>query len=83
MNSRRVALVFVRGTVPAVILGLGPADPPQVPVKDFSKATAHKVVRVIDGDTIVVSLDGKETVERAHGGAILWFDREAVMATLR
>jgi micrococcal nuclease len=36
-------------------------EPPKIPAKDFSKATAYKVLRVIDGDTVVLLLDGKQT----------------------
>jgi hypothetical protein len=36
-------------------------EAPKTPVKDFSKATAYKIVRVIDGDTVVLQLDGKQT----------------------
>ncbi len=34
---------------------------PPIPQKDFTGATAYKVVRVIDGDTAVLLMDGKET----------------------
>jgi micrococcal nuclease len=40
---------------------------PRVPAKDFSKATAHKVLRVIDGDTVILNLDGDETRVRLIG----------------
>jgi micrococcal nuclease len=64
MNSRRCLLLAVLIGVPSLLLGLAPPAPDK---PDFSKSTAHKVVRVIDGDTIAVSIDGKETKVRLIG----------------
>src|SRR5262245_31186132 len=65
----RTGLVAFLVGVPLAILLADPPETtaPKIPVKDFSKATAHRVLRVIDGDTIVISLDGKETKVRLIG----------------
>ncbi len=47
--------------------GSDPKEAPQLPVKDFKSATAHKVIRTIDGDTIVVSVKGGEVTVRLIG----------------
>jgi len=67
-RTLRTALIAVLVCVPVVLLLSAPSwEPPPSPRKDFSKATAHRVVRVIDGDTIVVSIDGKDTRVRLIG----------------
>jgi micrococcal nuclease len=65
---------FVRPTLAGVLLAVpfavllgAPPVPPKLPVKDFSKATACKVLRIVDGDTIVVQLNGKATKVRLIG----------------
>ena len=40
---------------------------PTIPQKDFTGATAYKVVRIVDGDTVVLLMDGKETTVRLIG----------------
>src|SRR5262249_8329161 len=59
-----LALLAFLGTV---ALRAQQAPTPKLPVKDWSGAKSHKVVRVIDGDTVVISLDGKETRVRLIG----------------
>jgi endonuclease YncB( thermonuclease family) len=41
--------------------------PPAIPVKDWKNATAFKVLRAIDGDTIEVEQDGKPVKVRLIG----------------
>jgi micrococcal nuclease len=40
---------------------------PKLPPKDWTGTKAHKVVRIVDGDTVVVSLNGKPTRVRLIG----------------
>jgi len=40
---------------------------PQIPIKDFSGMQSYKVVRVVDGDTVVLLIQGKETRVRLIG----------------
>ena len=40
---------------------------PQIPVKDFSGMPAYKVVRVVDGDTVVLWIQDRETSVRLIG----------------
>ncbi len=40
---------------------------PTIPTNDFTGAPAYKVIRIIDGDTVVLSMDGKETKVRLIG----------------
>lgn len=40
---------------------------PEIPVKDFAKHAAHQVVRIIDGDTVVVKVDDKNLTVRLIG----------------
>ena len=40
---------------------------PQIPIKDFSGMQAYKVVRVVDGDTVILLIQGKETSVRLIG----------------
>jgi micrococcal nuclease len=47
-------------------LGTDPSQEP-TPLKGFKDAKAHKVVRIIDGDTVIIDLDGKETRVRLIG----------------
>ena len=44
-----------------------PGKLPKVQVPDFAKATAHPVVRIVDGDTIVVSIDNDDVKVRLIG----------------
>jgi len=44
-----------------------PAPVPKLPVKDFTKATAYTVERIVDGDTVVLSIDGKSVKVRLVG----------------
>ena len=57
-------LLTVLVVVPSLLLAFAPPIPEK---PDFGKATAYKVVRVIDGDTIAVGIDGKETKVRLIG----------------
>lgn len=59
-----VALAFVNAQV-----ALAPESNtlPILPTPDFSKLTAYPVVRVVDGDTIVVSDKGKDVKVRLVG----------------
>ncbi len=41
--------------------------PPAYPKHDFSKDKSHRVVRVVDGDTIIISKDGQEVRVRLIG----------------
>lgn len=63
----RSSLFAVLGLT-AALFALG-ADAPQepAPLKDFKDAQAHKVVRVVDGDTVIIDLDGRETRVRLIG----------------
>jgi hypothetical protein len=38
-----------------------------IPAKDFAGIPTHKVLRVVDGDTVVLLVDGKETTVRLTG----------------
>ena len=40
---------------------------PQIPIKDFSGMQAYKVVRVVDGDTVVLLIQGREHSVRLIG----------------
>jgi len=40
---------------------------PQIPIKDFSGMQAYKVVRIVDGDTVVLLIQGKKTRVRLIG----------------
>ncbi len=59
-----VALAFVNAQVTPTPQ---PNELPFLPTPDFSKLTAHPVVRVVDGDTIVVSDKGKDVKVRLVG----------------
>ncbi len=41
--------------------------PPAYPNHDFSKEKSYRVVRVVDGDTIIISKDGQEVRVRLIG----------------
>ncbi len=41
--------------------------PPAYPKHDFSKSKSYRVVRVVDGDTIIISKDGKDVRVRLIG----------------
>jgi micrococcal nuclease len=43
------------------------ATPPTMPVKDFSKAAAYEVERIVDGDTVELKMDGKPVKVRLLG----------------
>ena len=40
---------------------------PQYPVKDLNKQSVYKVIRVVDGDTVVISIDNKNVKVRLIG----------------
>ena len=64
---RRLSLIAVVALT-AGLFALA-ADTPEEPTprKDFKDAKPCKVVRVIDGDTVIIDLDGKETRVRLIG----------------
>jgi len=39
----------------------------RIPAKDFTGSPTYRVVRVVDGDTVVLLVDGKETTVRLIG----------------
>jgi micrococcal nuclease len=72
MNQTR----FVRGSLLAVLAGLlalfasglaGEDKTPRPPTPDFKTLQAYPVVRVVDGDTIVVEIDGQKEKVRLVG----------------
>ena len=63
MRRSRLILVVFCGLACAGILGAAGRKAVKITTfkpPDFSKAMAHRVVRVIDGDTIVVVRDGTD-----------------------
>ena len=40
---------------------------PQIPVEDFTGQPAYQVVRVIDGDTVILLIEGQECTIRLQG----------------
>ncbi len=68
MNRPRLVLVSV--CLIALTIGASAPQPTTLPAfkqPDLTKRTPYPVVRVIDGDTIVVKLDGKDTTVRLIG----------------
>jgi len=66
----------IRATLGCIVLGVAfvlvsgvaaEKEPPKLPTKDFSKEKAHKVIRAVDGDTVVLEMDGKEVKVRLIG----------------
>ena len=52
----------------ALLVGAGLAKAAATPPStDFSTSHAHEVVRIVDGDTVVLLLDGKSTTVRLIG----------------
>jgi micrococcal nuclease len=66
-----IALFSLLSLLPPLAAGSAPAGEaapaPALPAKDFRAGTAHRVVRVVDGDTVVLSIDGKDTTVRLIG----------------
>ena len=61
-------LIALLSCTSVVFCADGPQAPaPEIPVKDFSKATAYTVERIVDGDTVVVKIDGKSMKVRLVG----------------
>ena len=72
MNKKRILVVSVVAILLLCSSGVFCADSaqwsaPKIPVKDFSKATAYTVERVVDGDTVVLKIDGKSVKVRLVG----------------
>jgi len=72
MNNRQcvlsvVLLVMVLSCLVALCADVSPFAAPKIPVKDFSKATAYTVERIVDGDTVVLKIDGKNVKVRLVG----------------
>jgi micrococcal nuclease len=65
--SARLPLLAVGGLMIGLFT-LG-ADAPHepTPLKNFKDAKAYKVVRVIDGDTVIINIDGKDKRVRLIG----------------
>jgi micrococcal nuclease len=40
---------------------------PKYPIKDFNKQSVYKVIRVVDGDTVVLNIDNKDVKVRLIG----------------
>ncbi len=55
--------------IPAVSDAPPETIPPAIPfpVKDFTEYTAYKVIRIVDGDTVRIDIDGTETSVRLIG----------------
>jgi micrococcal nuclease len=62
----RTALLLIPVLLVAFFAHADDKKPP-IPVKDWSKATAFKVLRTIDGDTIEIEQDGKPVKVRLIG----------------
>lgn len=74
MNNRMLSWRLA-GLVSFLLLVSAPFGPaawsaniaPSIPLKDFSTASPCEVVRVVDGDTVVLLIDGKQTTVRLIG----------------
>ena len=65
MKARRIRSLVV--CVVALCLAVSAQERPELPVLDFPESEGVPVLRVIDGDTVVVSLGGQETTVRLIG----------------
>jgi micrococcal nuclease len=66
-QKRRVLFLSVLTLcILAGYLALGVGTSPY-PVEDFSKDTAYPVLKVVDGDTVKITYEGKETTVRLIG----------------
>ena len=69
--ATRWVWLFAVGLLPFVVGQQRAQEPfearPSYPDRDFSNETAYPVVRVVDGDTIVVLKDGRKTKVRIYG----------------
>jgi micrococcal nuclease len=63
----RAALLLIPALLAVVVLARAEDKTPAAPVKDFKGATAYKVPRVIDGDTIEIEQDVKPAKVRLIG----------------
>ena len=66
-NHVRAALLLIPAILLVAFFAHAEDKKPTVPVKDFKSATAFKVLRTIDGDTIEVEQDGKPVKVRLIG----------------
>ncbi len=67
--NRRLAKWVAIWALSVAALGCSPqhtTDPAQ-PEKDFEDSPSYEVVRVVDGDTVVLAMDGKDTKVRLIG----------------
>ncbi len=62
-HAGRAALLLLA----LLCIAVSAQDAPRLPRPDFSDATAAPVVRVVDGDTVVLMLGGEETTVRLIG----------------
>ena len=63
--SRTVTWTFLATLVLGLFPGIQAAPP--IPDKDFSDSSVYKVVRIVDGDTVILLIGGKETRVRLIG----------------
>jgi micrococcal nuclease len=63
----RSSLLAVVGLMSALFVVGADAPSEPTPLKDFKDAKAYKVVRVIDGDTVIVAIEESETRVRLIG----------------
>lgn len=59
--------IVLFGSVGSYLLIASQNQIPEIPEKDFNDSEAYKIVRIIDGDTVVALIDGKETKIRLIG----------------
>ena len=64
---RRLSLIAVVGLTAGLFTLAADSPEEPTPLKDFKDAKPYKVVRVIDGDTVIIDLDGKQTRVRLIG----------------
>ena len=69
MSKKRLAVSFVALCLILFLSGLVYAQKsqPPIPAKDFSSSIAYKVERIVDGDTVVLLMEGKKTKVRLIG----------------
>ena len=68
MNHRLAKLVLV-WALSVAVLGCSPQQSaaPVLPDKDFKGSPSYEVVRIVDGDTVVLLMNGKNTKVRLIG----------------
>ncbi|MDI6732541.1 MAG: thermonuclease family protein [Planctomycetota bacterium] len=63
-----ILLFIIVGCLISSLVSLASQQPPpKYPVKDFKEQTAYKIIRVVDGDTILLLMDNKEVKVRLKG----------------